>query len=93
MKLKNTTGEGRKICDGDLCTIVENGEVFEVSDATGAILIAQGFTAIKPPTKSSTTPTEPVDITDDIPDGILPAPEIIEDTSPQRKPHKRGNKK
>jgi hypothetical protein len=53
MKLKNTTGEGRKICDGDRCFLVDNGEDFEVSDATGATLIAQGFTAIKP-TKSST---------------------------------------
>ena len=59
MKLKNTTGEGRKICDGDLCTLVKNGEVFEVSDATGAILIAQGFTAIKPTKSSTKTATKP----------------------------------
>ena len=47
MKLKNTTGEGRKICDGDRCILVKNGEIFEVSDALGAQLTAQGFTAIK----------------------------------------------
>jgi len=46
MKLKNTTGEGRKICDGDRCFLVENGEIFVVSDSLGATLIAQGFTAI-----------------------------------------------
>jgi hypothetical protein len=58
MKLKNTTGEGRKICDGDRCFLVDNGEDFEVSDALGATLIAQGFTAIKP-AKPSTIPATP----------------------------------
>lgn len=53
MKLKNTTGEGRKICDGDRCFLVDNGEVFEVSDATGATLTVQGFTAIKPKTTAT----------------------------------------
>jgi hypothetical protein len=77
MKLKNTTGEGRKICDGDLCTIVENGEVFEVSDATGATLIAQGFTAIKPPTKSSTP-------------SAAPDEDATPEDEPESKPHKRG---
>lgn len=80
MKLKNTTGEGRKICGGDLCTIVENGEVFEVSDALGAILIAQGFTAIKPPTKSSTPPAASEE-------------DVTPEDEPESKPHKRGNKK
>ena len=57
MKLKNTTGEGRKICDGDRCILVENGEMFEVSDAIGAKLAAQGFTAIKESnTKTATKP-------------------------------------
>jgi len=48
MKLKNSTGEGRKICDGARCFLVENGDMFEVSDSLGAALIQQGFTAIKP---------------------------------------------
>ena len=48
MKLRNTTGEGRKICDGDRCILVGNGEIFEVSDNLGKELIKQGFTAIKP---------------------------------------------
>lgn len=49
MKLKNTTGEGRKICgDHGVCFIVEIDEVFTVGDKLGATLIAQGFTAIKP---------------------------------------------
>ena len=48
MKLRNTTGEGRKICDGDRCILVDIGEEFEVSDNLGKELIKQGFTAIKP---------------------------------------------
>ena len=57
MKLKNTTGEGRKICDGDRCILVENGEMFEVSDVLGAKLIAQGFTEVKESsTKTATKP-------------------------------------
>jgi len=53
MKLRNTTGEGRKICDEDRCILVGNGEEFEVSDNLGKELIKQGFSAIKP--ESSTT--------------------------------------
>ena len=57
MKLKNTTGEGRKICDGDRCILVKNGEIFEVSDALGAQLITQGFTEVKE--SSMKTATKP----------------------------------
>ena len=57
MKLKNTTGEGRKICDGDRCTLVENGEVFVVSETLGTQLITQGFTEVKESsTKTATKP-------------------------------------
>ena len=57
MKLKNTTGEGRKICDGDYCALVENGEVFVVSETLGAQLITQGFTEVKE--SSMKTATKP----------------------------------
>jgi len=64
MELKNTTGEGRKICDGDKCFIVEIDEIFEVSDTTGAGLITQGFT-VSSPDKSSIVPEAPIDVSEE----------------------------